>query len=217
MAFELPDLPYDPSALEPVIDTETMKLHHGKHHAAYTTKLNDALKGTEWADMPIETVLESLDELPEDKQGVVRNNGGGYYNHNLFWRILMPPEKGGIMHAGDLGDAIDANFDSLDRFKEAFTAKAIGQFGSGWAWLVANPEGKLWVISTANQDTPFMPERFGGAGKECRPILGLDVWEHAYYLNYQNRRPDYVKAWWGVVNWKQVEVNFHDVVAVAEV
>lgn len=214
MAFTLPNLPYDKSALEPVIDGRTMEIHHDKHHAAYTDKLNEAIKGTRWENETIESILASLDQLPEDLQGPVRNNGGGFYNHKLFWTILKPQsEGGGTIHAGDLIDTIAKYFGSLDDFKAAFKEKATGQFGSGWAWLVATSSGSLEVCSTANQDNPLMPESHGGCSSKRIPILGLDVWEHAYYLNYQNRRPDYVDEWWKVVDWRRVETNYYDAVA----
>lgn len=193
MAFQLPALPYAFDALEPHIDARTMEIHHGKHHAAYTTNLNAALEGTEWASKSIEEILTHLDALPEAKRTAVRNNGGGFANHNLFWEI-MGPNAGGAP-SGELAAAIDSAFGGFEKFKEEFSNAAKSRFGSGWAWLVVDG-GKLTVTSTPNQDTPLME------GKT--PILGLDVWEHAYYLNYQNRRPDYVSAWWNVVNWSKV-------------
>lgn len=193
MAFQLPALPYAFDALEPHIDARTMEIHHGKHHAAYTTNLNAALEGTEWASKSIEEILTHLDTLPEAKRTAVRNNGGGFANHNLFWEI-MGPNAGGAP-SGELAAAIDSAFGGFEKFKEEFSNAAKSRFGSGWAWLVVDG-GKLTVTSTPNQDTPLME------GKT--PILGLDVWEHAYYLNYQNRRPDYVSAWWNVVNWSKV-------------
>lgn len=212
MAFELPPLPYPKDALEPVIDAQTMELHHDKHHNAYLTKLNDAIKGTEWEGKSIEEILENLDKLPSDKQSAVRNNGGGYYNHRLFWPVMAPKGKGGGGEpTGELADAIKQKFGSFDQFKEAFSNAAATRFGSGWAWLCVSPSEGLHVTSTANQDTTFMPEKFGGHGKAHQPILGLDVWEHAYYLKYQNRRPDYIKAWWDVVNWSQVAENYKKV------
>lgn len=193
MAFQLPALPYAFDALEPHIDARTMEIHHGKHHAAYTTNLNAALEGTEWASKSIEEILTHLDALPEAKRTAVRNNGGGFANHNLFWEI-MGPNAGGAP-SGELAAAIDSAFGGFEKFKEEFSNAAKSRFGSGWAWLVVDG-GKLTVTSTPNQDTPLMEGR--------TPILGLDVWEHAYYLNYQNRRPDYVSAWWNVVNWSKV-------------
>ncbi len=190
MAFELPDLPYPNDALEPHIDAKTMEIHHDKHHGTYTTKLNDAVKGTELEGLSIEEILaKGADALPP----AVRNNGGGYYNHNLFWEWLSP--NGGGEPTGELADAITRDFGSLDAFKEEFANAGANRFGSGWAWLVSDG-GKLSVTSTPNQDSPAME------GKTA--ILGLDVWEHAYYLNYQNRRPDYIKAFWNVVNWDKV-------------
>ncbi|NWG15605.1 MAG: superoxide dismutase [Chloroflexi bacterium] len=194
MAFELPSLPYAFNALEPHIDARTMEIHHGKHHGAYTTNLNKALeKYPDLQSKSIEELLGSLDSIPEDIRATVRNNGGGYANHCLFWEIMAPGAGG--EPTGDLGAAISAAFGSFVAFKEQFAAAAMGRFGSGWAWLVAGPDG-LSITSTPNQDTPLME------GKT--PILGLDVWEHAYYLNYQNRRADYVAAWWNVVNWAEV-------------
>lgn len=193
MPYTLPDLPYDFSALEPHIDAKTMEIHHGKHHAAYIAKVNDALQGTELADLPIEEVISNLSLVPEEKRTAVRNNGGGHANHSLFWTILSP--DGGGEPSGTLADAIASTFGSFDAFKEQFANAAATRFGSGWAWLeVAN--GTLQITSTANQDSPLMEGR--------TPILGLDVWEHAYYLNYQNRRPDYIDAFWNVVNWEEV-------------
>ncbi|RMH28364.1 MAG: superoxide dismutase [Planctomycetota bacterium] len=203
MAFTLPALPYAPDALAPYIDARTMEIHHGKHHAAYVSKANDALKGTEWADKDVHEVIASLDKLPADKQGAVRNNAGGHANHSLFWTI-MGPGKGG-QPSGDLAAAIDSAFGSFDAFKEKFSDAAANRFGSGWAWLVVK-DGKLAVCSTANQDNPLMPAAFGGG--QGKPILGLDVWEHAYYLNYQNRRPDYISAFWNVVDWDAVAKRF---------
>jgi Fe-Mn family superoxide dismutase len=195
MAFELPALPYAPNALEPHVDARTMEIHHGKHHKAYTDNLNKALEGQ--ADLQgksVEWLLQNLNSLPEGIRNAVRNNGGGYLNHNLFWHIMGPNAEG--RPTGDLAAAIDAAFGSFDNFKSQFKTAATGRFGSGWAWLVVERGGGLSITSTPNQDTPVME------GKT--PILGLDVWEHAYYLNYQNRRPDYVDAWWNVVNWANV-------------
>ena len=211
MAFQLPDLPYAYDALEPSIDQETMKLHHDKHHAGYTSKLNDAVKGTEWENKPIEELLSNLDQLPKDKQSAVRNNGGGFYNHKLFWPTLgKPGGDGGGEPTGELGDAINETFGSYSDFKDKFKTAATGRFGSGWAWLCVNPQGKLHITSTANQDTTFMPESFGGHGKGHQPILGLDVWEHAYYKKYGPGRADYVDAFWDVVNWSKVAENYAD-------
>lgn len=193
MAYTLPDLPYAYDALEPHFDARTMEIHHTKHHQGYTTKVNAALEGTEFEGKAIEDVLSNIDALPADKKQAVINNGGGFANHSLFWTVLSP--NGGGTPSGELASAIDSAFGSFDAFKEAFSNAAGTRFGSGWAWLVVDG-GELKVISTANQDSPIMD----GA----TPILGLDVWEHAYYLNYQNRRPDYVSAFWNIVNWDKV-------------
>jgi Fe-Mn family superoxide dismutase len=199
MAFELPPLPYAEDALEPNIDARTMSIHHDKHHAGYTNNLNNALEGhSGLAAKSIEDLLGDLGSVPESIRTAVRNNGGGYANHSLFWRTMGP--DGGGSPSGDLASAIDAAFGSFDAFKEAFSKAAGTRFGSGWAWLYVNGDGDLAVTSTPNQDTPLMDGH--------TPILGLDVWEHAYYLNYQNRRPDYVSAWWNVVNWDVVAANF---------
>jgi Fe-Mn family superoxide dismutase len=197
MAYEVPPLPYDYNALEPHIDEATMKLHHDKHHQAYVDKANAALEGTEWADKPIEEVLQNLDSLPDDKKGPVRNNGGGHANHSFFWQIMSP--DGGGEPSGALADAINSEFGSFDEFKEKFKAAGVGQFGSGWAWLIHDGSG-LKVTSTPNQDTP--------ASEGHTVILGNDVWEHAYYLKYQNKRPDYLDAWWNVVNWDEAAKRF---------
>jgi len=197
MAYELPDLPYDYAALEPHIDEQTMRLHHDKHHQTYVNNVNAALEGTEWADRPIEEVLANLDQIPEDKRNAVRNNGGGHANHTMFWEIMGP--NGGGAPTGDLAAAIDAAFGGLDGLKEKVNAAGAGRFGSGWAWVV-NDGGSLSITSTPNQDTPLMEGR--------TPILGIDVWEHAYYLKYQNRRPEYLAAWWNVVNWDEVARRF---------
>ena len=197
MAYSVPDLPYAYDALEPHIDEQTMRLHHDKHHQAYVDKVNAALEGTEHADKPIEDVIRNLDAIPEDKRTAVRNNGGGHFNHTLFWESMSP--NGGGAPTGDLAAAIDEAFGSFDAFKEQFEAAGVNQFGSGWAWLVLDG-GKLAVTSTANQDNPL------SQGKT--PLLGNDVWEHAYYLKYQNRRPEYLKAWWNVVAWDEVAQRF---------
>jgi Fe-Mn family superoxide dismutase len=204
MAYTLPTLPYALNALEPVIDARTMEIHSQKHHAAYVTNANKALEGTRWADLPPEQTIAKLNELPDDKRMTVRNNAGGHVNHSLFWKVMAPPGQGGGGEpTGELAEAINTAFGSFQAFKEQFAAAAQTRFGSGWAWLVYLPQTKkLKVCSTANQDNPLMGE--GIAGCSGIPVLGLDVWEHAYYLHYQNRRPDYVTAWWGVVNWKQV-------------
>lgn len=198
MSYKLPELPYAKDALEPNIDARTMEIHHGKHHQGYTDKLNAALEGHEFANMPIEDVLKRIEEVPAEKRQAVINNGGGFANHSLFWSILSP--NGGGEPAGELADAINDEFGSFDKFKEQFSSAAAGQFGSGWGWLCVTTDGKLKVISTANQDSPYM--------QGLTPILGVDVWEHAYYLHYQNRRPDYIAAFWNVVNWDQVNKNY---------
>jgi Fe-Mn family superoxide dismutase len=193
MPYEVPDLPYDYSALEPHIDEATMRVHHDKHHQAYVDKANGALEGTEWADRPVEEVLQSLDQLPEDKRTVVRNNAGGHANHTFFWQIMSP--DGGGSPSGDLAAAIGG----FDEFKAALKDAGVNRFGSGWAWLVWDGSG-VAVTSTANQDSPLLEGQ--------TPLLGVDVWEHAYYLKYQNRRPDYIDAWWNVVNWDEVARRF---------
>jgi len=198
MAFELPALPYSTDALEPHIDSMTMTIHHGKHHAGYTNKLNAAIEGTDLEGKSIEDILKNLDM----NNGAVRNNGGGYYNHDLFWKVMSP--NGGGAPTGDVAAAIDESFGSYDAFKEKFAAAAGTRFGSGWAWLCVHPGGKLEICSTPNQDNPMMP----GIGCEGTPILGLDVWEHAYYLKYQNRRPDYVQAFFNVINWDEVNSRY---------
>lgn len=200
MSFKLPDLPYDFNALEPSIDARTMEIHHGKHHQGYTSKLNAALEGHDFENLPIEEVLRRINEVPTDVRQAVINNGGGYANHKLFWTILSP--NGGGEPSGELADAIDDAFGSFDAFKEEFKNTATSQFGSGWGWLCVDGNGGLKVLSTANQDSPLM--------NGLTPILGVDVWEHAYYLHYQNRRPDYVDAFWDVVNWEQVAKNYAD-------
>ncbi|ADY26143.1 Superoxide dismutase [Deinococcus proteolyticus MRP] len=201
MAFELPQLPYGFDALEPHIDAQTMQIHHGKHHQAYVDNANKALEGTEWADRDVLDVIQNLDSLPADKKGAVRNNAGGHANHSLFWTVLSGKGGEGNQPSGELMDAITSTFGSFDAFKEKFEDAAKTRFGSGWAWLVVK-DGALAVVSTANQDNPLMGEAV--AGTSGTPILGVDVWEHAYYLNYQNRRPDYLKAFWNVVNWDEV-------------
>ncbi|MBL9031936.1 MAG: superoxide dismutase [Mn] [Phycisphaerae bacterium] len=203
MPFTLPALPYGFEALEPVIDTQTMQIHHGKHHQAYVTNANKALEGTPWAEKSPEDVIRALGDIPADKRTVVRNNAGGHVNHSLFWTLMAPPGKGGGgAPTGALAEGIAKGWGTFEHFKEEFAKAAAGRFGSGWAWLVVGRDGALQICSTANQDNPLMGS--GIAGCEGTPILGLDVWEHAYYLKYQNRRPDYVTAWWGVVNWPRV-------------
>jgi len=197
MAFELPKLTYAYDALEPHIDARTMEIHHTKHHNTYVTNLNAAVEGTEFADKDLIDLISNIDALPADKQTAVRNNGGGHANHTLFWEILAP--GGATAPTGELASAIDAKFGSFDAFKDEFSKAAAGRFGSGWAWLVV-VNGELKITSTPNQDSPHMEGQ--------TPILGLDVWEHAYYLNYQNRRPDYIAAFWNVVNWDVVAEKY---------
>ena len=200
MAYELPPLPYPKNALEPHIDAQTMEIHHDKHHAAYVTNVNKAIAGK--ADLEkksVEELISSLDAVPADIKGAVRNNGGGHANHSMFWKIIGPSAGGAP--SGKIGDDIKGAFGSFDAFKEKFEAAGMGRFGSGWAWLVVNA-GKLEIVSTANQDNPIMGKAISGA--EGKPVLGCDVWEHAYYLKYQNRRAEYLKAFWNVVNWTEV-------------
>ena len=197
MAYEVPDLPYGYDALEPHVDEATIKVHHDKHHQAYVDKANAALEGTEFADKPIEDVIANLSDVPEDKRGPVRNNGGGHLNHSLFWESMSP--DGGGEPEGALADAINDAFGSFDDFKEKFKATGVGQFGSGWSWLVHDGSG-LAIVGTPNQDNPITD------GKT--PLLGVDVWEHAYYLKYQNKRPDYIDAWWNTVDWSKVAERF---------
>jgi len=203
MSYTLPDLPYAYNALEPAIDTRTMEIHHGKHHAAYVAKLNDAVEGLDVPDCVCE-LISDLSKIPDAKRAAVRNNGGGHANHTLFWQILAPKGQGGEPD-GDLLKQINADLGGVDALQEKFAGAAMTRFGSGWAWVGVKGDGSLCVCSTPNQDNPIMQ---GIVDCGCRPILGLDVWEHAYYLNYQNRRPDYIKAFWDVVNWNQVEENF---------
>jgi len=198
MAFALPELKYAFDALEPHIDAKTMEIHHDKHHAGYTKKLNDAIEGTDMEGKNIENILQNLDMSNK----AVRNNGGGFYNHSLFWEVMSP--DGGGKPEGELASAIDSAFGSFEAFKEKFSNAAAGQFGSGWAWLCVHSGGKVEVCSTANQDNPIMPE-IGCGGT---PILGLDVWEHAYYLNYQNKRPEYIDAFFNVIDWKEVSSRY---------
>jgi superoxide dismutase, Fe-Mn family len=197
MPFQVPPLPYDYNALEPHIDEQTMRLHHDKHHQTYVDKANAALEGTQWADSPVEEVLASLDQLPDDKRTPVRNNAGGHANHTLFWEIMSP--DGGGEPKGALADAISAAFGDFGSFQQRLADAAVNQFGSGWGWLVKDGTG-LAVVATANQDSPLLQGQ--------TPLLGVDVWEHAYYLRYQNRRPDYIAAWWNVVNWPEVARRF---------
>ena len=198
MAFQLPDLPYAEDALEPHIDAKTMNIHRTKHHQAYVTNLNNAVAGTEWENKSVEEICRGIDRVPENIRTAVRNNGGGHANHTLFWNI-MGPGKGGAP-SGALAQAINAKWGSFDEFKAKFKQLGVGRFGSGWAWLVVKADGSIDAYSLPNQDSPLMQGDI--------PILGVDVWEHAYYLNYQNRRPDYLDAWWNVVNWDAVAQNY---------
>ena len=200
MAYELPPLPYPFNALEPHIDAKTMEIHHDKHHQAYITNANKALEGyPDLAAKPVDELLADLNKIPESIRTVLRNNAGGHSNHTFFWKIIGPNAGGNPK--GKLAEAINSSFGGFDQFKGELEKAGIGRFGSGWAWLVVNKEGKLQITSTANQDTPI--------SDGLKPVIGVDVWEHAYYLLYQNRRPDYLKAWWNVVNWDQAEKNFH--------
>ena len=202
MPHQLPELPYAPDALEPHIDTRTMEIHHGKHHAAYVAKLNAALEGhPEFRDRPLEQLLADLEQVPEGIRTAVRNNGGGHYNHSLFWSLMGP--GGGGDPRGPVAEAIARDFGSFQAMVERFNSAGAGQFGSGWAWLVWTPEGRLEVMSTPNQDSPLSVGRI--------PVLGNDVWEHAYYLKYQNRRPDYLAAWWNTINWQAVNDRFEEI------
>jgi Fe-Mn family superoxide dismutase len=198
MAHELPPLPYDYDALEPHIDAQTMEIHHTKHHQAYVTNLNAALEGTEWADRPLEEVLAGLESLPEDKRTPVRNNGGGHWNHTFFWQIMGP--GGGGEPSGELAQAIESTFGGFDSLKSQINDAGVKRFGSGWTWLVRDSGGAVTVVSTPNQDSPVMEGQ--------APVIGIDVWEHAYYLKYQNRRPDYLEAWWNVINWEAVAQRY---------
>jgi len=198
MAFELPPLPYAYNALEPTIDEETMHLHHDKHHQAYVTNLNNAVQGTQFENMSVEDLIRNLSSVPENIRTAVRNNGGGHANHSMYWKIMAP--NAGGQPSGPLAAAINQTFGSFDQFKTQFNDAGAKRFGSGWAWLVAGQNGQLQVISTANQDSPLMDGLF--------PVMGNDVWEHAYYLKYQNRRPDYLNAWWNVVNWDEIARRF---------
>lgn len=200
--YELPALPYASDALEPHFDKETMEIHHGRHHKTYVDKLNGALEGQAAAlqEMSVEDLMKNIDQVPESIRTAVRNNGGGHANHSLFWKILSP--NGGGQPTGELATAIDSAFGSFEKFKEEFTNAAVGRFGSGWAWLVLGKDGSLAITTTPNQDSPLM--------EGLQPILGLDVWEHAYYLKYQNKRPDYIKAFWNVVNWDEVAKRYNE-------
>jgi len=198
MAFQVPDLPYAEDALEPTIDAQTMNIHRTKHHQAYVTNLNNAVAGTEWENKSVEEICRQINNVPENIRTAVRNNGGGHANHSLFWRI-MGPNQGGAPR-GELAKAIDAKWGSFDQFKAAFKQLGVGRFGSGWAWLVVKGDGSIDAYSLPNQDSPLM--------QGDTPLLGVDVWEHAYYLKYQNRRPDYLDAWWNVVNWDAVAQNY---------
>ncbi|GCE26098.1 superoxide dismutase [Dictyobacter alpinus] len=198
MAFELPKLPYDYAALEPYIDAQTMQLHHDKHHATYVNNLNAALEGHEFANLSAEDVIRRINEVPEAKRTAVRNNGGGHVNHTAFWETMTP--GGSKEPTGDLATAINAKFGSFSAFKDAFNDAGVKRFGSGWAWLILDKGGNLAITSTANQDSPLLDGNF--------PLLGNDVWEHAYYLKYQNRRPEYLSAWWNVVNWDVVAKRY---------
>jgi len=200
MAFQLPDLPYDYSALEPHIDTETMKIHHDKHHQGYLDKFNKALENhPELFEKSTEEILANLDQIPEDIRPKVRKAGGGYYHHSLFWEMMSP--DGGGEAQGEIAEVINQKWGNFENFKQEFTKQAGTLFGSGWTWLVKTPDNNLEIVSTPNQDSPISQKQ--------RPLLGIDVWEHAYYLKYQNRRPDYINAFWNVVNWEQVEKNYH--------
>lgn len=198
MAFQVPDLPYAEDALEPHIDAKTMNIHRTKHHQAYVTNLNNAVAGTEWENKSVEEICRQINNVPENIRTAVRNNGGGHANHSLFWKV-MGPNAGGAP-SGALAQAIDAKWGSFDQFKAAFKQLGVTRFGSGWAWLVAKADGSVDAYSLPNQDSPLMQGDI--------PLLGVDVWEHAYYLNYQNRRPDYLDAWWNVVNWEEVARNY---------
>ena len=203
MAFELPPLPYESNALEPSIDAQTMTIHHDKHHNTYVTNLNAAVQGTEFETMDLEQLIANLDRVPAEKRTAVRNNGGGHWNHSMFWQIMGP--GGGGAPTGEVAQAIDQAFGSFDAMKEAVNKAGAGRFGSGWAWVIVGQDGKLAVTSTPNQDNPLMA---GVAEQPGTPILGVDVWEHAYYLKYQNRRPDYLTAWWDTINWDAVNERY---------
>ncbi|MGD9789086.1 MAG: superoxide dismutase [Phycisphaerales bacterium] len=207
MPLTLPNLPYAFDALEPFIDAQTMQIHHGKHHAAYVNNANKALEGTPFASWTVEQLVTKLGEIPEEKRTAVRNNAGGHLNHSMFWESMVASGKGGGGDpSGTLADAIKKSFGEISHFKDEFAKAAAGRFGSGWAWLCKLPDGSVSICSTANQDSPLMGKAIAGCGGT--PLLGLDVWEHAYYLKYQNRRPDYVTAWWNVVDWAKVQERF---------
>ena len=203
MAFELPPLPYAYEGLEPTIDVETMHLHHDKHHQAYVNNLNAAVEGTDFANMSIDELVRNLNLVPEAKRAAVRNNGGGHYNHSMFWNIMKP--GGGGAPQGAIASAIDADLGGFDALKDAFNKAGAGRFGSGWAWVIIGSDGKLAVTSTPNQDSPLMSGLFDAPGF---PVFGNDVWEHAYYLKYQNRRPDYLAAWWDTLNWDAINERY---------
>ena len=205
MAFELPPLPFGYDALEPTIDKETMTLHHDKHHAAYVNNLNTAVEGTNFANMSIDELVRNINMVPDDKRMAVRNNGGGHYNHSMFWQIMKP--GGGGAPTGEIAQAINDAFGSFDALKDAFNKAGAGRFGSGWAWVIVGSDGKLAVTSTPNQDNPLMSGIVETTGY---PVFGNDVWEHAYYLKYNNRRPDYLAAWWDVINWDEVNKRYKD-------
>jgi Fe-Mn family superoxide dismutase len=205
MAFELPPLPYGYDALEPTIDKETMTLHHDKHHAAYVNNLNAAVEGTNFANMSIDELVRNINMVPDDKRMAVRNNGGGHYNHSMFWQIMKP--GGGGAPTGEIAQAINDAFGGFDALKDAFNKAGAGRFGSGWAWVIVGSDGKLAVTSTPNQDNPLMSGIVETTGY---PVFGNDVWEHAYYLKYNNRRPDYLAAWWDVINWDEVNKRYKD-------
>jgi superoxide dismutase, Fe-Mn family len=205
MAFELPPLPYGYDALEPTIDKETMTLHHDKHHAAYVNNLNTAVEGTNFANMSIDELVRNINMVPDDKRMAVRNNGGGHYNHSMFWQIMKP--GGGGAPTGEIAQAINDAFGSFDALKDVFNKAGAGRFGSGWAWVIVGSDGKLAVTSTPNQDNPLMSGIVETTGY---PVFGNDVWEHAYYLKYNNRRPDYLAAWWDVINWDEVNKRYKD-------
>ena len=207
MPFTLPELPYAKDALEPVIDAKTMEIHHGKHHNGYVTTVNGAIEGTDMDGKSLEALFSDMSQVPADKRTKIRNAGGGTWNHNLYWEIMTPPGKGGEPQ-GELANALNSELCGLDKFKEDFKAAATGRFGSGWAWLIVKPNGKLAITDTKNQDNPLMHGLPDFEGENGTPILGIDVWEHAYYLNYQNRRPDYVTAWFDVINWGEVSRKY---------